>query len=438
MPQPAMPEITPDREVHFRSAEHFCSVYEDFLAKGGLCVEGDILPPPLEDVEFHLKVPPPVDRAFRIQGQVVSVNGRVALVQFVSFGDSERTVLSRVHEAARASTHGERPVGKLPTCPQCRTAYDNPDAQFCPKDGQRLSMPETQPNREDGSPPPGTILGSYRVLDRIGSGGMGFVLKAEHTRLRRQVAIKMLRAEYASNPNLVKRFFGEALAVNQIKNEHIVEVTDFSEDGDGHTYYIMELLDGTTLKDALAASPVLPMERVLHIAVQVCETLAAVHRADIIHRDLKPENIFLTQRGGQADFVKILDFGVAKLMADQDEDAMVKTSAGVLLGTPDYMAPEQVMGKPVDHRVDVYAVGVILFEMLTGTKPVKAKNFGELVYRHMSEKPPAPAELSNLPHVIPPELNALVVQCLAKEPDGRPANMGQLAAELRKLANDGR
>jgi serine/threonine-protein kinase len=213
------------------------------------------------------------------------------------------------------------------------------------------------------------VLGSYRLLEQIGQGGMGNVFVAEHVKLGRRVALKMLRSEFTHNPEAVRRFFAEARAVNRISHDNIIEVSDFIESERGRSFYIMELLSGCDLRAVKERDGALPIGRALGIAIQVCRGLGAAHDAGIVHRDLKPDNIFLTERGGRRDFVKLLDFGVAKLLDDGPDGGMrFRTSAGVVVGTPEYMSPEQASGDPADHRSDIYAVGVILFEMVTGQR----------------------------------------------------------------------
>jgi serine/threonine-protein kinase len=280
---------------------------------------------------------------------------------------------------------------------------------------------------------PGTILGSYRITQPLGQGAMGVVYLAEHVKLGRRVALKVLRSELADDSTLVSRFFGEAKAVNQIAHENIVEVTDFVEDGEGHAYYIMELLRGQTLGEVLATEGALWPRRAVGIAVQICNAMAAVHDAGIVHRDLKPENIFLVERAGRADFVKILDFGVAKL-AEAEAGAVKKTASGTMLGTPQYMSPEQAAGRDVDRRTDIYSLGVILYELLTGRCPFEAKTIGEVIVKHMSLAPPPPSRLMQLPRPLPGPVVSVVMRCLEKPPAKRPQSMGELEAALRAAA----
>jgi len=282
--------------------------------------------------------------------------------------------------------------------------------------------------------PPGAELGAYRLLQLIGEGGMGRVYLAEHMRLGRRVAIKMLRSEYASNPVAVKRFFREARAVNQINHENIVEITDFIEEAGGDNYYIMELIKGQSLADVLGQETIVTMRRVLGIGIQIADALAAAHDAGIVHRDMKPDNVFLTERGGQKDFVKLLDFGIAKLLEVDDQGTPVnQTAVGAILGTPEYMSPEQAGGRKVDFRADIYSFGIILYEMVANKKPFKGKSYGELVIKHLTVTPIKPNKLKNLPQRVPKEIENLIMKCLEKEPENRPANMREIASSLREI-----
>jgi serine/threonine-protein kinase len=279
------------------------------------------------------------------------------------------------------------------------------------------------------------VFGSYRLLKQIGEGGMGRVFVAEHTRLGRRVALKMLRSEFAGNIEAVKRFFAEARAVNRIRHENIIEVSDFVENEQGRSYYIMELLEGVDLRNLQERLGVIPLPRALRIAIQVCRGIAAAHDAGVVHRDLKPDNVFLVSRGDGTDLVKLLDFGVAKLASPTSLDASTfKTNAGIVVGTPLYMSPEQATGKSVDHRTDIYALGVILFEMVTGQRPFHADNFGELLVKQMTESPPRPSKLRSLRQAIPRELEQVILACLEVEPADRPASMKEIEARLQQLA----
>ena len=283
---------------------------------------------------------------------------------------------------------------------------------------------------------PGTVLGSYRLIDVLGEGGMGVVYLAEHTRLGRRVAIKMLRSEYSNNPSAVHRFFAEARAVNKICHQNIVEITDFVEHPGADNYYIMELLQGSSLAKLIDGQPRLPLARSAGIMTQIARALEAVHEAGIVHRDLKPDNVFLIERAGQKDFVKLLDFGVAKLGEQTEGIALHRTAAGAILGTPEYMSPEQASGKSVDYRTDLYAFGVMLYELVTGVLPLTGTSFGELVVKHLTVAPTPPSRVKDLPHEIPATLEDLILACLAKDPGDRPDHIRTVITRLEAIADD--
>jgi serine/threonine protein kinase len=332
----------------------------------------------------------------------------------------------------------------MPTCPRCSADCEERSPR-CARCGAVLTS-GISPSRGIASPEPrdvardfsqdydiGTILGSYRLLELIGEGGMGRVFLAEHVRLGRKVAVKMLLSEYGGNTEAVRRFFAEARAVCQISHENIIEISDFVENDLGRSYYVMELLRGVTLAELIKREKVLPLTRTLEIATQVSSALAAVHGAGIIHRDLKPDNIFLIERGERKDFVKMLDFGVAKLLYNDTDGGVARTGAGFVIGTPGYMSPEQAAGQTVDHRTDVYALGVILFEMVTGQTPFAAVGYRDLLMKHMTMAPPKPSRVAPSSHTIPPKLEKLILECLAKEPRDRPASTKEITTRLQSM-----
>jgi serine/threonine-protein kinase len=225
----------------------------------------------------------------------------------------------------------------------------------------------------------GLVLeGKYKLVRPLGEGGMGVVWAAEHMRLGRPLAVKLLRADLAEHPRTLQRFHQEAVAASRIGSPHIVEVIDLGAAPDGAPFIVMELLEGRTLFALLRETPQLPIARAADIVCQILSGLAAAHVKGIVHRDLKPANVFLTRFGTREDFVKIVDFGVSKIMSG--EGAMHLTRTGALLGTPTYMAPEQVLGrKDIDHRVDLWAAGIILYMALTGGRPHEAPSRNELL-----------------------------------------------------------
>ena len=260
----------------------------------------------------------------------------------------------------------------------------------------------------------GTTLGSYRVASLIGVGGMGRVYKGVQPTIGSRVAIKVLSRECSDRPDLVQRFFAEAKAVNLIRHESIVNVLDLAMLPDGRPYIVMEFLDGCALSDLITPPTPrgpLPLGGVARLLAEVLDALGAAHAKGIVHRDLKPDNIFITP-GGRP---KVLDFGIAKL-TDAGGGVSSSTRTGSLLGTPHYMAPEQANGRPVDHRADLYALGVILFECATGRRPFAAKTLFDLLRKHVDEPPPSPRSLRP---DLPIALEQVILVALAKSPDQR-------------------
>src|SRR5581483_5631811 len=273
----------------------------------------------------------------------------------------------------------------------------------------------------------GATVGNYQVVEKIGEGAMGSVFLAVHPIIGKKVALKVIHPELSTNEEMVARFFNEARAVTQIGHENIVDAQDFGQTPDGDSFIVMELLEGVGLGDQLKTDGAFSVSRSLHIAGLIADGLAAAHARGIIHRDLKPDNIMLIARGGDPDFVKLLDFGLAKLTGPGGMSH--KTKTGSLLGTPHYMAPEQAEGKKtIDHRVDVYGLGCILFHMLTGRVPFPGEGFGEVLVKHLREPPPLPSRLN--PEV-PPAVEKIVLHALAKKPEFRFGSMDDFRTALR-------
>jgi serine/threonine protein kinase len=273
----------------------------------------------------------------------------------------------------------------------------------------------------------GQALGNYRILSRVGVGGMGMVFLAEHPHIGKKVALKVIHRELAGNKEVVSRFLNEARAVNQIGNEHIVEIHDFGQTDNGEHFFIMEYLEGRTLAMELARSERgIAVPRALHVGAQIASALAAAHAQAIIHRDLKPDNVMLIERLGDRDFVKLLDFGLAKFLADGDSRKL--TAAGVVLGTPQYMSPEACESRPgLDHRSDIYSLGILLFQMLTGIVPFGGDSMGEVLVKQVAQPPPAPRGINP---DIPPAVEQVLLRCLAKDPNARFQDMAQLRDAL--------
>jgi serine/threonine protein kinase len=276
----------------------------------------------------------------------------------------------------------------------------------------------------------GQVLdGRYRVRALIGEGGMGRVYEAEHVEIGRRVAVKILNPVYTRTPDVVARFRREARAASKIGHPNIVDVTDSGTTADGSVYFVMEYLEGVELAAVISREGALDISRALHVGSQICRALAAAHSAGIIHRDLKPENVFLIVREGTADFVKVLDFGIAKSAEIEEARTEKLTHPGMAMGTPEYMAPEQAAGRPADARSDVYAVGAILYEMVTGVPPYDGENFMEILTKKATSEPPPPRTLRPS---LSESIEAVIMRAMARDPAARPASMEALEYELTK------
>jgi serine/threonine-protein kinase len=263
----------------------------------------------------------------------------------------------------------------------------------------------------------GTVVGDrYRIVSRIGVGGMGAVYRAEHTMMRRDLAIKVLLPELSGKEEFARRFEREAESASRLAHPNIITVTDFGRTAEGSLFLAMEFLAGTSLSQAIAEGP-LPLERALAIERQILRALDHAHGAGVVHRDLKPENIMLVERDGQRDVVKILDFGIAKVTEPQS-GGQALTQAGVIFGTPEYLSPEQALGEAVDARTDIYAAGVILFEMLAGRRPFESEDKVKIISMHLAHAPPRIRDV-NAAVRIPTVFELLVMQAMEKSRDNR-------------------
>jgi eukaryotic-like serine/threonine-protein kinase len=277
----------------------------------------------------------------------------------------------------------------------------------------------------------GATIGNYRVVAKLGEGGMGAVYLAEHPLIGKKVALKVLHEEYAANQDVITRFFNEAKAVNDIGHPNIVDIIDYgvvqTPHGVAFVYFIMEFLAGESLAQVIQREAPLPPERALHIAMQVADALAASHAKGIVHRDLKPDNIYLLQRARERDFVKVLDFGIAKLTGEQGGSRRTRT--GIVMGTPAYMSPEQCEGRGnIDHRTDIYALGILLYEMITGRVPFVGEGYGEVLVQHLTKVPARPSTIRG---VIPASVEAIVMKALEKPPEARFQTMEQFIEAMR-------
>ena len=276
-----------------------------------------------------------------------------------------------------------------------------------------------------------TLVDRYVLEERIGEGGFGVVFRARDTRLDKPVAVKVLARTVADNPASLARFEQEAVAAARIGHKGIVDVTDIDDDGEGTHFIVMELIEGCDLGAMLHVEGVLSLTRALSIAVRTAQALAAAHAKGIIHRDLKPANILLTNMGPVAEYPKVLDFGVSKMMRFDDADEL--TQDGQVVGTPRYMAPEQGMGNvTIDGRADVYALGSILYEMATGHQPFHGTTHYEVIHNKLSMDPLPPSVVyPDLEY--PREIESLVFKALARNPEQRYATMAEFEVAIREL-----
>jgi serine/threonine protein kinase len=323
-------------------------------------------------------------------------------------------------------------------CPRCFTRF--PDAErFCLHDSSVL-VEEQDIARLN------TAVGNYRLDKILGRGGMGTVYSGEHIYIKKPVAVKILHSQFARYPEAVNRFLREARAASSINHPNIVDVTDFGLLPDSTVYFVMEFLEGKSLEDVIEREGAVELHRALNVANQISLALEAAHHAGVIHRDLKPDNIFLLKKPGRRDlvkmvndnqfttereqsfdFVKVLDFGIAKTLVP--DELVAETVQGAVFGTPEYMSPEAARGEDVDHRADVYSLGVILFDMLCGRPPFEAPQSSEVLNMHINTPPPSPREFA--PHrEITESAERVILRAMQKDANRRYQTMADFRRDV--------
>jgi eukaryotic-like serine/threonine-protein kinase len=348
---------------------------------------------------------------------------------------SSRAPLGTRDAPRSAATRVESPAARNRTPAPAPPVDAGSGRAPAPTPGGRRPRASRPPRpRDDGERPEeriGSVLDRrYRLLALIGRGGMGFVYRAEHVELGRPAAVKLLRADYARRRDSVERFKREAQTVNRVRHRNIVDVPDIGWLDDGTTFIVMELLEGQSLGKWARGGFSTP--RALALLVQICDGLAAAHTVGVIHRDLKPDNIMVVPTGDGAEQIKLLDFGVAKLVHREDEDVALATQAGSVIGTPAYMSPEQAGGTAVDARSDIYSLGAIMYELFTGQPMFKGRSFGEFVRKHLGEAPVPPRQTPGGAG-IDDRLEQAILRCLEKDPDRRYPTIGALRDDLLHL-----
>ncbi|MEO8875336.1 MAG: protein kinase [Polyangiaceae bacterium] len=314
------------------------------------------------------------------------------------------------------------PEHRIRQCPECGQRY-SVDAQFCPFDGSKLEVQAWDP--ESDKLVATTIDKRYRVLAAIGEGGMGTVYKVRHVTLGRHFAMKVLRRDMARE-ELAQRFIREAKAAASVHHPGVVEITDFGRLPDKRPYFVMELLEGTSLISMMQGSRKIEIELASAITAKIARAVGAAHAMGIVHRDLKPENVFVREpRVGMVD-VKVVDFGAAMVIG-----ASRITKTGIVYGTPHYMSPEQAAGQEIDHRADIYSLGVLFFEMVVGTVPFEADTYMEVLRKHLVETPPKPSARAT---GVPKEIDKVILRSLSKKAEDRYLTMESFADAIEKAA----
>jgi serine/threonine-protein kinase len=315
-------------------------------------------------------------------------------------------------------------------CPVCSREFA-PALTHCPNDGVGLVALNTGAGARPEDLIGQIVEGRYKVERIVGKGGMGTVYAVRHIVVGKVAAMKVLKQGVERSEGVLQRFVREAQTANLVKSRHIVEITDFGQLANGLFYVVMELLEGEDLTRAMKSGK-LTRGLLVHIFLQVAEALALAHEKGIVHRDLKPDNVFLVNESGDPRFVKLLDFGIAKVMQG-DAVAAGLTETGVILGTPYYMSPEQARAEVVDHRSDIYALGVMMYRAFTGRLPFVADSTMGVLTRHLTEIPELPSRLSN----VEPTTERMIMRCMEKRREARFQSMAEVAEALRSIPIEG-
>ena len=324
-------------------------------------------------------------------------------------------------------------------CPKCRALFEESATapRACPHDGTQLVRAADLADAADDPMVGRTLDGRFTLLARIGSGSMGAVYRATQSPMGREVAVKILRSDRALDATVKARFLREARANSALVSAHTVTVFDFGESESGELFLAMELLDGESVGQRLAREKTLPLAAAIEVARHTLLSLGEAHAKGIVHRDLKPDNLFFAKvanaKGQSHEVVKVLDFGIAKMLGENVEMNAVETQAGTVFGTPRYMSPEQAQAKPLDGRTDLYSLGVILYHMLTGRPPFTDDDAIIVMARHIKSTPKPFAEVAPGSH-LPDELERLVMRALSKDPAARPESAAVMLVELNTAA----
>lgn len=317
-------------------------------------------------------------------------------------------------------------------CPVCSTEYAD-DVKFCPRDGQTLR------SVNPGADLVGQVVADrYHVMKKLGEGGMGRVYLAEHVKMGRRSAIKVMNPSMVHDPDAVARFNREASNASRINHPNVCAIYDFGDTADGLVFLAMEFIEGEPLTDLLIREPVLPIARATNIFLQTAEALQAAHELGIVHRDLKPDNIMLTKGRSGSDTVKVVDFGIAKAIGGGGTEAGQKvTKTGLVMGTPEFMSPEQLSGDSVDGRSDLYSLALVFYQMLSGTLPFEATTVQETMIKRLTEEP-AKLKDTRPDLTFPPGLQAVLDSALMRSPTQRYQSVAKFAADVAAVTGGGR